>query len=149
MSASLTAQAEELLTAYAPQPDTCIAPTDADEQGEIETILSLRRKGLTQVAIAEQVGCSQSKVSRILAQYVDRREMAKLLANNLAPNMVLSLAKACKAAETLGKHGPQQTMLRVAKLLDADDSSGPRVVVQIGADLAAVQVQVSPSEGRG
>ena len=110
---------------------------------DVALILALHDDGKAQTFIAQQLGCDQSTISRILKDFQPTADLAKKRAHRLALPAVESLERAMKAAEKQGKSGPQEAILKISGVL-GDESKGPQVLVQIGVKDSEVQVNVIP-----
>lgn len=107
-------------------------------------VLQLAADGKTQTFIAQQLGCHQSTVSRVIHDFTDTTGLAKKKAHNLALKAVEKLESSMDAAVTKGTSGPMDSILKIAGVL-GDESQGPRVIVQIGVKDSDVSVSVSPT----
>lgn len=146
MPESLQTQAEALLDQL-PQPASQpITDYSRLSLADIAHILRLADAKYTQTYIAEQVQCSQPTVSRILNIFSDHRDLAQRRANNASLEMVESMIRGAKKAEEQGKSGPQEGVLTVARLMKSDESSGPKVIVQIGVKDSDVKISLGSSE---
>jgi predicted transcriptional regulator len=108
-------------------------------------ILKAERDGVSQVLTATRLGISQSCVSKVVAKYSPRDDLAVLRAKALAPAMVESLKRAAINGEAKGRHGAAAAILQAAKVLGGESESGPRVLVEIGVRDSDVQVNISAS----
>lgn len=118
-----------------PQPDTCIASDVLQLDGRHELMLSLRKQGLTQTEIAQQLNCAQSTVSRVLDDYIDSRELAKRRAHNLALKVVTAAIEGSIVAAADGK--PEAALevadrLGVLEKRQQDSGKGHQVNIVIG-----------------
>lgn len=108
---------------------------------EIGLILKLEADGKTQTYIAQQLGCSQPTVSRVLSELRDTTGLARKRLNNLALKAANKLDEAMDAAAEQGKSGPMDSVLKATGLLGHDVSGG--VTVICGGDVGDVLI-VSP-----
>jgi hypothetical protein len=122
---ALQTQAEKLLermkTLPPRDPGEPLRPTE-----ELH-IMQLTERGLRQEAIAVDVGCHQSTVSRTIAKYTDTRPLARKRLE----------AEALTMAERIITDGKPETLLKVMAKLDVvrDEDARPAdagVIIQIG-----------------
>lgn len=131
MPESLQTAAEALLSRL-PEPDANRIPDFSKlSYAEVALILKLADDGKPQTYIAQQIGCSQPTVSRVLSEFRETSDLAKKRAHSLALPAVESLERSWRAAEKAGKSGPQEAILKIAGVL-GDESRGVQVLVQIG-----------------
>lgn len=131
-------------------PDLQTNPVDQDAKplvdysrltyAETALLLKLADDGKTQTFIAQQLGCSQTTVSMILRTFADSTDIAKRKARNLSLKAVHKLEESMEAAVEKGTSGPMDSILKIAGVM-GDDSSGPRVIVQIGMN----EITLSPT----
>lgn len=131
-------------------PDLQTNPVDQDAKplvdysrltyAETALLLKLADDGKTQTFIAQQLGCSQTTVSMILRTFADSTDIAKRKARNLSLKAVHKLEESMEAAAEKGTSGPMDSILKIAGVM-GDDSSGPRVIVQIGMN----EITLSPT----
>ena len=80
--------AQEIADSYLPEKVASRIPReDKDSDIRDAKVLELSKHGLTQTAIAQQLGITQPTVSRILDKYVDTRTLAKLRLHNSAASL--------------------------------------------------------------
>lgn len=93
-------------------------------QTDVGVLLKLHRDGLTQVQIAQRLGCSQKTVSKWLTDLTDSAETAK----------VYLRGKALQMAENVVKRGMARDHVATLKGIGvlADDSANQGVIYQIG-----------------
>ena len=126
-------------------PNTPIPDYSHLSRDEEKRICALSSEGYTQTSIAQLIGCSQSTVSTVLADYTDTKFLAARKADNLALKAVLKLEEAMDPAAESGKSGPMEAILKMAKLLGSEDGSGPKVIVQIGVKDSDVTISLGSS----
>lgn len=136
---NLHTQAEALLSQLPEPASNRIADFSKLSYAEVALILKLADDGKPQTFIAQQIGCSQPTVSRVMSQFSESSYLAKKRAHSLALPAVESLERAWKAAEKTGKSGPQEAILKIAGML-GEETQGPRVIVQIGVKDSDVQI---------
>lgn len=140
----LQTQTEALLSQL-PQPASNRIPDFSKlSYAEVALALKLDADGKTQTFIAQQLGCHQATVSRVLSEFRESSDLAKKRAHALALPAVESLERAWKSAEKTGKSGPQEAILKIAGVL-GDESQGPRVLVQIGVKDSDVSINLGLS----
>ena len=99
---SLTAQAQALADTYLPAPEP-IPDYSRLSRAEEALILKLHHDGQTQTTIAKQLGCAQSTVSRVLTDFSDTRELAKLRTHNRALDIAEAAVNGAIKAASEGK----------------------------------------------
>lgn len=139
MNESLTSQAEALLERVPDAAPERIGDFTRLTPADTALILKLKDAGKTQVETAQIIGCSQSAVSRCLAEFFDTRlEAAHILrggASELAKRIVKK-AGPMVALETLRD-------LEVSQKRAPDQGKGGGVTVVIGVQDSDVQVQIT------
>ena len=118
-------------------------PRKADNRGkkhltdaQKSRILRLAREGLTQVVIAQQIGCSQSAVSLWLDQCSDSTDDAKSYLRGQALRMAQSIVKK-------GQPSVHAVALKGLSVLEEERSSG--LVIQIGVKDSDVSITLAPA----
>lgn len=112
---------------------------------EIGLILKLEADGKTQTYIAQQLGCSQPTISRVLSELSDTTTLARKRLNNLALKAANKLDEAMDAAAEQGKCGPMDSVLKATGLLGSDISGGVTVIVGGQVSDVAFTSSLSPS----
>lgn len=148
LSASLHEQAVLIADQYADSQDGIALPPEVDQTAwgdirrnpkKVKAILAALEAGQTQTAVAKEWGINQCTVSRIAKEWMPVTELAELRAKALSAKAIESLDRACAAAERLGKHGPQATILQAAGLLKSE-ALAVGFSVTIGAPASAVDL---------
>lgn len=117
-------------------------------RAELALILQFHDEGLTQVAIATKVGCSQATVSRTLQDFSSTTHLAKLRANNQALKVAEAAIKGSIQAAHNGK--PESALelldrLDIApKRRDEASSSQVTVIVQQANGIPGITPALSP-----
>jgi transposase-like protein len=137
----LAPDVEDGIEPFTEQDESCYGPI-ARNPRKIKAILAMLDAGHTQTDVAHTFGITQPTVSKLSREWTPVAELAERRAKSLAVDAVESLHRASRAAEDLGKHGPQVAILQAAGLLKAENS-GPTVQVYVGGvDIKDVRIAV-------
>ena len=135
---SLPGAAEKLLSVM-----ECLPPREPGEKLrpiDEATILELAAEGKSQTEIARVVGCSQPTVSRTLAEWTDRRGLARKYAEAKSLEMMKRFVNEASPADIL-KMQAKLDVVREDRQIEQHD----RVIINVGMPGNPVKLPEIPS----
>lgn len=139
MPESLTTQAEALLERVPETSPDAYPDRRHLTREDIALVLKMRDAGKTQVETAQVIGCSQSAISRCLADFIDTRLEASHILRSGASDLATRIVR---------KAGPMVALealrdMEVSQKRAPDQGKGGGVTVVIGVQDSDVQVQIT------